>query len=174
MPSAAMSVGRLVLVNGAAFVKGCQDAQRLQVNYMRTELKRGAQRIRKNFIRTQLQGPPGITAGKLARGKNVWTFTGGSDAKSLHAKIGISRILHVHERGMTITPSHGPFLFIHGTGSKKDEIVAAVRQVVIPARLRFRQEVAAEGPAMLQKVGEAASRASEVALSRALQGTVRL
>ena len=170
------ALATMAVVNLPAFLQGIVEAQKLQVRFMRTELKRGAQRIRKHFIQRQLHGPPGIKAGKLAKGKNVFTFVGGSDAKSLHAKIGISRILHVHEKGMTIVPKGAGAVFLSdktGTAST-GRIFAVVPRVVIPARLRFRQQVRDEAPAMLKKVGEEGMRASEVAMTKALKKTVGL
>lgn len=167
------SLAQMSVVNLPHFLQGIVESQKLQLRYMRTELKRGAQRIRKHFIREQLKGPPGIKAGTLAKGKNVFTFVKGDDPKSLYAKIGISRILHVHEKGMTIRPAHGGLLYLREQKGKPNErVVAAVPQVVIPARLRFREQVRRESPAELRKVGEAGVRATEVAMTKALKKTV--
>jgi len=156
----------MTVVNMPGFLKAIVETPKVQLRYMRGELSRGAKRIRKNFIRTQLHGPPGIKADKLAKGKNVFTFVQGGSLNTLGAKIGISRILHVHEKGMTITPKQGGLLFLHEQG--RGPIFAATRQVVIPARLRFRQQVAQEAPAMLRKVGDAGKRATEVTLQKGL------
>jgi len=169
-----LGVGQMVLVNGPQFLKGIRDAQSLQVKWMRTELKRGAGRIRKTFIREQLHGPPGIKAGKLAKGNNVFTFVGGQDAKSLHAKIGISRILHVHEQGATLPlEGNGPLYIRENKGKANERIVAVVPRVTIPARLRFRALVRKQAPDMLEKVAKEGARASEVSLRKALQATVQ-
>lgn len=169
----ASNFGHMTVVNLGNFLQGIADAQKLQLRYMRTELKRGAQRIRKSFINKQLKGPPGIKATKLARGKNVWTFAGGSSLASLHAKIGINRILHVHEKGMTIRPTSGTYLYLSAkSGARKGRILAVVPKVVIPARLRFRQQVHAEAPAMLVKVAQAGMRATEVAMSKQLKKSI--
>lgn len=169
------TLGTLAVVGIPAFIKGTQDAKTLQVKYMRGEMKRGAQRIRKSFIRTQLQGAPGIKAGKLAKGKNVFTFVGGSDPTRIYAKVGISRILHVHEKGLTITPTKGQYLAItENRGTSREKIVALVPKVVIPARLKFQQQVEREAPRELRKVAEAAARATEVAMTKALKQVGRL
>ncbi len=170
----ASALGSMVVANMPAFLTGLQNAQKLQVRYMRTELKRGAQRIRKSFIKSQLQGPPGIKAGKLSKGKNVWTFAGGSSAGTLHAKIGISRVLHVHEKGMTIEPKRGDMLYLSKkTGTLgKGEVFAVVPRVVIPARLKFREQVKRETPEVLRKVGDAGLRATEVAMSKELKKSI--
>jgi len=163
----------LSVVNMPQFLKATLEAPQLQLKYMRSELNRGVKRIRKNFIRTQLHGPPGITAGKLAKGKNIFTFVSGKSLPQLGAKIGISRILHVHEKGLTIRPKEGGLLYLHekGAGPVPDRpIFAAVPQVVIPARLKFRQQVQNETPAMLVKVAKAGSRATEVTFKKAIGG----
>lgn len=160
----------MTIVNWGQFAKGLIDAKKKQLQFMRGELKRGANRIRKSFIQKQLQGPPGIKAGKLAKGKNIWTFVKGSSTDDLYAKIGISRILHVHEKGLTI---HGRrrgdrLLFLR----EKGKIFAAVESVKIPARLKFEKQVHQEAPAALRKVAEAGSRGIEVALKSALAKSI--
>jgi hypothetical protein len=163
---------KMTIANWPAMLRGLADAKKLQLRYMRSELKRGAQRIRKSFIDTQLKGPPGITAGPLAKGKNIWTYVhGGGDEGDLFAKIGISRILHVHEIGLTIKARRGKFLFLHVKG-KKSAIFARVEQVTIPARLHFVQEVRDLAPGELAKVAEAGARGVEVGISRALKKTI--
>lgn len=162
----ANTLGTLAVVNMPGFLKAIVDTPKVQLRYMRGELSRGVKRIRKNFIRTQLHGPPGIKAGVLAKGKNVFTFVSGGSLDRLGAKIGISRILHVHEKGMTITPKKGGLLFLHEKG--RGPIFAVTKKVVIPARLKFRQLVHAEAPAMLRKVGDAGKRATEQTLSKGL------
>lgn len=148
------------------FIKAIAQVPNVQLRYMRTELNRGLKRMRKNFIAAQLQGPPGITAGTLARGKNVTTFVSGENLAQLGGSIRISRILHVHEKGLTIKAKKFGALFLHEKG--RGPVVAKVSQVVIPARLRFRHQVIAETPAMLLKVGKAATRATEETLRKGL------
>jgi hypothetical protein len=165
---------KAAIVNWPHFAQGLFHAQKTKTRFMRTELKRGAQRIKKTFIKEQLQGPPGIKAGALAKGKNIWTFVTGESDKNLSAKIGISRILHVHEKGLTITPKSGQLLFIHAKGSgpvKDREIVGAVPKVVIPARLKFRALVIGEAPKMLAKVASEGARGIQVELTKALKKT---
>lgn len=154
-----------------AFLKAVVDTPKVQLRFMRGELSRGLKRIRKNFIRTQLHGPPGIRAGVLAKGKNTFTFVSGKSLQGLGGKIGISRILHVHEKGMTITAKGSGKLYLHAKG--RGPIVAVTDQVVIPARLKFRQQVHAEAPAMLRKVGDAGTRATEVTLRKGLASVGR-
>ena len=166
------------LVNWPSFAKGLVEAQKLKVKFMRQEMKRGSQRIKKTFIREQLQGPPGIKAGPLAKGKNIWTFVTGETSDTISGKIGISRILHVHEVGLTIKPKKGNRLFIRAsvgnvaTRQMTKEVVAVVPQVKIPARLKFRQLVAKEAPKELAKVAEAGSRGVQVALTNALKKSI--
>ncbi len=167
------AIGTMVLANAKEFLHGIEEAKKLQLRFMRTEMKRGLQRVRKTFINTQLKGPPGIDAGKLAKGKNVFTFVNGDSLQSLGGKIGISRILHVHEKGLTITPRNSDRLFIvQGRGTAKEEVVATAESVTIPKRLTFRQHVVAQSPAVLKKVAQEGLRASEVALSNALKRSV--
>lgn len=169
------ALGNLAVIGVPAFIKGLGDAQTLSTKYARSEMKRGALRIRKSFIRAQLKGRPGIDAGPLAKGKNVFTFVGGADPSRLYAKIGISRILHVHEKGMTIRPTKGDYLAIReNAGTAREKVVALVPQVVIPARLKFRQQVEREAPRELRKVGEAAARGTEVAMVKAMKQIGRI
>lgn len=166
---------KMVMVNWPHFAQGLTKAQGTKTRFMRTELKRGAQRVKKTFVKEQLQGPPGIKAGALAKGKNIWTFVTGDSDKNLSAKIGISRILHVHEKGMTIEPKRARALFIHAKGSgpvKGREIVAVVPQVVIPARLKFRELVQREAPKVLAKVASEGARGVEVELTKALKKSI--
>jgi hypothetical protein len=166
----ANTIGTMTVVNMPGFLKAIVDTPKVQLRYMRGELSRGVKRIRKSFIQKQLHGPPGIKANKLAKGKNVFTFVQGSSLDRLGAKIGISRILHVHEKGMTITPKDSGLLYLHAKG--RGPIFAVARKVVIPARLRFRQLVHAETPAMLRKVGDAGKRATEQTLSKGLRSAL--
>jgi len=157
----------MTVVNMPGFLKAIVDTPKVQLRYMRGELSRGVKRMRKSFIQKQLHGPPGIKAeGRLSKGKNVFTFVDGRSLNQLGAKIGISRILHVHEKGLTITAKQGGMLLLHEKG--RGPIFAATRKVVIPARLKFTQQVAQETPAMLRKVGEAGSRATQQTLSKGL------
>ena len=163
------------IVNIGAFLSGVAAAQKLSLRYGRTELKRGAQRIRKSFIKEQLQGPPGIKAGPLAKGKNIWTFVTGDTHKNMSAKIGISRILHVHEKGLTIKAAGSDRLYLRAKGAgprATRPIVGVTQQVVIPARLKFRQLVARDAPKMLLKVGQESARGVSDGISKALKGTI--
>lgn len=162
----------MVLVNGKEFLEGLKNADKLSLRYMRTEMKRGAQRIRKLFIKEQLQGPPGIKAGPLAKGKNIWTYVQGDTHKTLAGKIGISRILHTHEKGITIrAKGKAGLLFLREKklGKGKGDITAVVPQVVIPARLKFRQLVRNRAIPELKKVAAAGLRGTEQALQKALK-----
>lgn len=154
------------------FLKALVEAPKVQMTYMKQELDRGAKRIRKSFISAQLMGPPGINAqGKLSKGKNVITFVEGSMNKTLSASIGISRILHVHEKGLTIAAKGKKYLAIHAKGSgplKSRPILALVKQVVIPARLHFVKQVRNEAGPVLVKVAEAGQRATNKTVMKAL------
>jgi hypothetical protein len=168
-------LAKMAIVNWPSMVKGIADAQTLKIRYMRSELGRGVKRIRKAFINQQLQGPPGITAGKLAKGKNVWTYAGGGNSdRSLFAKIGISRVLHVHEKGLTIHAKPGGMLVLRDKkrGKGRGDIIAIVPQVVIPPRLKFVKQVHQEAPKELRKVAAAGARGVEVGISRALKRTI--
>lgn len=156
----------MTIANWPAMAKGLIDANTLKTRWMRSEMKRGANRIRKAFINEQLKGPPGIKAGPLAKGKNIWTYAGGT-SNDIYAKIGISKILTAHEFGTTIRPRHGAALYLHEKG-KKSPIFAVVPQVVLPARLRFRQLVQRERPKELLKVAQAGARAVQQGISNAL------
>ncbi len=164
------------LVNLEALINGVDDAKRLSLRYERTELKRGAQRIRKTFINEQLKGPPGIKAGKLARGKNIWTYATGNTHKDLYAKIGISRILHVHEKGITLpmsgkAKSKSGLLYLHKKG-KTSPIIAVVKSVRIPKRLNFKGLVLREAPKELANAAKAAARGVEEGLSKQLKKNI--
>ena len=153
------------------FLGALIDAPKVQLRYMRTELNRGLKRIRKNFIKGQLHGSPGIHAeGKLSKGKNIFTYVQAKSLPELGGKIGISRILHVHEKGMTITAKNGGKLYLHAKGGSLKPVTAVVSKVVIPKRLNFETQVYAEAPAMLVKVAQAGSRATEVTLRKGLIG----
>lgn len=141
---------------------------KVQLRFMRTEMSRGLKRLRKLFIQTKLQGPPGIHGGQLAKGKNVSTFVSGKSLKELAGRIGISRILHVHEKGLTISAKGSGMLYLKAKGTKR--IIAVVPKVVIPARLGFANLVYRESPALLRKVGEAGKRATETQLKKGLLG----
>ena len=149
-----------------AFIRAIVATPNEELKAMRRSLSKGVKKIRTNFIRTQLQGPPGIAAGKLAKGKNVFTYVNGSSLQTLGAKIGISRILHVHEVGLTISAKGHGLLFLHEKG--RGPVFAVVPKVRIPARLRFRAEVAAEAPPMLAQVGLSALDATRTTLQKGL------
>ena len=163
-----MSAVTIVAPQLPAFIAAIGRTPNTQLKFMRTELSRGVKRIRALFIRTKLQGPPGIHGGPLAKGKNVSTFVNGKSLKDLSAKIGISRILHVHEKGLTIKGKSGGLLYLKAKGTKR--IVAVVKQVVIPARLGFVTLVQRETPEMLRKVADAGGRATQVELRKGLLG----
>lgn len=163
------AIGTLTAVNMPGLLGALIDAPKVQLRYMRTELDRGVKRIRKSFMLKQLHGPPGIHAeGKLGKGKNIFTFVQGKSLPELGAKIGISRILHVHEKGLTIVPKSSSILILHAPGGRKSPIIGFAKKVVIPARLKFRQQVTAETPAMLRKVGDAGTRATHETLKKGL------
>lgn len=167
-----------------AFIQGVERAKILQIRFMREAFKRGGKKIKKIFIQTQLSGPPGIKGGELKKGNNVFAYVYGDDLDNIGMKVGISRILHVHEIGMTIRSKGGGPLYLQarGTGkripfqrgSKEDSRVLAVtNQVVIPARLKFRQLAQSMGPEIMQKVASEAKRATEIVLTGALKSVVQ-
>ena len=161
----------MVIANWGNFSKGLVNADKRALQFMRREMKRGVNRVRKTFINEQLKGRPGIAAGKLAKGKNVWTYVTGDTTKNISGSIGISRILNVHEQGATIrAKAVGGMLYLRGKG--KGKIIAVVPQVVIPKRLHFRELVRRESPKVLAKVAAEGERAVALELSNALKKTV--
>ena len=167
---------KMVIANWPYFAKGLVAADKRALQFMRREMKRGANRIRKLFISEQLRGRPGIKAGKLAKGKNVWTHVQGDTTKNITGSIGISRILRIHEFGATISGRRRPdkmlYLRANKAGKGAGKIIAVVPTVVIPARLRFRELVARESPKVLAKVAAEGERAVALELSGALKKTV--
>lgn len=165
---------KMALANLPALLKGVADSKTLSLRFMRTAMKRGANQIKKKFIAEQLHGPPGIKAGKLAKGKNVRTYVKGDTHKNLYGEVAISRLLHIHEKGATVPAPTGGWLFLrrnkHGKGT--GEIFARVKQVKIPARLKFRSLVHRESPAVLVKVAEEGSRGIQVAMTNALKKSI--
>jgi hypothetical protein len=158
------------------FINGIERAKILQIRFMRGAFKRGGNQVKRAFIRDQLNGPPGIHGGELKKGKNVFSRVYGETPDSIGVLVGISSILHVHEKGMTIRPKSGGKLFIQERskgkripfqkGSKEDSnVLAVVDQVVIPQRLHFRKQAESMGPAILLKVAQESMRASEVAMA---------
>jgi hypothetical protein len=167
-----------------AFIQGVERAKILQIRFMREAFKRGGKQIRKMFIKTQLSGPPGIKGGELKKGKNVFAYVYGEDLEQIGMKVGISRILHVHEVGMTIRSKGGGPLYLQarsmGTripfqrGSKEESsVIAVTNQVVIPARRQFRLLARSMGPAIMLKVASEAKRATEIVLTAALKSVTR-
>jgi hypothetical protein len=167
-------------LNLPEFIKGVERAKILQIRFMRGAFSRGGKQVRKAFIRDQLSGPPGIEGGQLKKGRNVFSMVYGDSPSSIGVKVGISRILHVHEKGMTIRPKAGGHLFLQKRGrgkrvlfqkgSKEDSTVLAVaEQVVIPKRLNFERQARSMGPAIVLKAAQESLRASEVAISSELK-----
>lgn len=149
-----------------AFLKAIGDTPKAELTAMRGAMSRGLKRARKRFIATQLHGAPGINANKLAKGKNIFTYVNAKSFANFGGKIGISRILHVHEVGLTIRAHHG-MLYLHEKG-KGSPVFAVVPQVRIPARLRFRQQMAYESRLIFTDVGDAAANATKVTLQKGL------
>lgn len=148
------------------FLKAIHDTPKQELRAMGRSMKKGLMRARKRFIATQLKGAPGITAGKLARGKNIFTYVNARSFQSFGGKIGISRILHVHEKGLTIAAHHG-YLYLHEKG-KGSPVFAVVPQVRIPARLKFRQQMDVEAGWIFRDVEQAAREATRVTLQTGL------
>src|SRR6185503_11793453 len=97
-------------------------------------------------------------------------YVQGETHKSLAGKIGISRILHTHEKGITIkAKGKAGLLFLREKKLGKGKGSAVVPQVVIPARLKFRQLVRSRALPELKKVAEAGLRGTEQALQKALK-----
>ena len=156
----------MVALNLPGFITGIGEAPKVQLKFMREELKRGLKRVKKLFIRTQLSGPPGLNMKSNAK-KQVRSHASGTTLSNLSGFIAGSRLVHVHEKGMVITPKGGGLLYL--IDKKKDRVMGTARRVVIPAWLRFRQLVRNETPAMLRKVAEEGMRATEVTLRKSLQ-----
>ena len=157
---------RMVALNLPGFIAGIGSVPNVQLKFMRQELGRGLKRIKKLFIRTQLSGPPGIRLGTNAK-KNVRSHASGTTLANLGGFIAGSRLVHVHEKGVTITAKGGGLLYL--IDKKKQKILGVAKKVVIPARLRFRQLVRNETPEMLKKVAEEGMRATEVTLRKSLE-----
>jgi hypothetical protein len=165
-------------------IQGLERANILQIRFMRGALKRGGNQIRRAFIKTQLNGPPGIKGGELKKGKNVFPRVYGDHPDNIGVQVGISRILHVHEVGLTIHSKGGGPLYLQKRskeqrilfqkGSKKSSTIFAVtNQVVIPARLHFRKLAQSMGPAIVLRAASEARRATELVLTAALKTVVR-
>jgi hypothetical protein len=149
------------------FIQAIGEVPRAQLRFMKSELGRGLNRMRKNFRKTQLHGAPGIHGeGKLSKGKNTFAWLDAKSLEHLSGTIGISRILNVHEQGLTIVAKKGGTLYLHEKG--RGPIFAVAKKVVIPSRLRFQAQVIAEAPAMLVKVAQEGLRATEVTLRKGL------
>jgi len=166
------------IVNMPDFLRGVSEADKKSLQFMRRELGRGLKRLRKKFITEQLKGPPGIRAsGRLSKGRNVFTFVKGETHADLSGHIGISSLLHVHEKGATIRPRASTgmlYLKRRGRGSPKGGVIfAVVPQVVIPKRLHFQTLVNQEAPQILVRVAHAGQKGVEVAMSNALKRTVK-
>lgn len=152
-----------------SFIKAIEETPKAELRAMRSSMKKGLKRVKTKFITTQLHGPPGINAtGRLSTGKNVFSRVDGNSLQSVVAMIGISRILHVHEIGLTITGKGivGGKLFLHEKG--RGPVFAVVTKVVIPARLKFRALVAAETPPFFAQVGKDVVQATATTLQKGL------
>jgi hypothetical protein len=171
---------KLDVVGLPEFIHGVERAKILTVRFMRGAFSRGGKQVRRRFINEQLKGPPGIKGGELAKGRNVFSRVYGDHPDNIGVQVGISRILHVHEKGMTIHSKGGGPLYLQKRskgkrvlfqkGSKEDStILAVVNEVVIPARLHFRKLAESMGPAIVLKAAQEAMRATDVAISTELK-----
>lgn len=158
----------ITLLGATEFIRGIKDAQLTKVRFMRSELKRGGQRVRREYIRRDLSGRPGIHGGAFRKGKQVFSFVKGASDNDLAVNVGISKGLRVHEEGFTFHPKTGEFIYIrknkHGRGT--GEIVARVKQVVIPKRTNFVPLTRLMAPEVLRKAGEAGMRGVQVAVEK--------
>lgn len=149
------------------FSAGVEKAHKVAARMMRSELKRGGLRIRREFIRKDLSGAPGIKGGVFRKGKHVFSFIqpSGTDPTLF---VGINRALRVHEEGHTFTPTKGEWLFIHKGKGDKRQIVAKVKQVVIPKRTHFRELVKDMAPEVLAKAASEQVRGYQLTISGAM------
>src|SRR5262245_15808933 len=165
------------------FVKGLERSKKLSIRFMRGEFKRGGKRVVKAFKQQQLSGPPGIEGGQLKKGKSVRSHVYGDDPSNIGVQVGISRLLDVHELGMTIRAKGGGKLLLRkrskGTrklftrGSKEQgEIIAVTDQVVIPKRLHFKELAKSMAPEIQKKAAQAAVRGTEVAMQESTKRVV--
>jgi len=118
-----------------------------------------------------LSGSPGIKGGPWRKGKQVFSFVTGSSndtADQLDVAVGINKAIRVHEEGHTFHPVKGNWIYIrknkHGRGT--GQIVARVKQVVIPKRTHFVDLSKEMAPGVLEKVGAAGVRGVLVAAEK--------
>ena len=157
--------------------------------FVGSRMKREGNRFRRRLIAERMSGLPGIKWGSKKKvGGNVSAKVSGTDLASLKLTAKGSRLLAVHEYGATI--SGRPWLYIrtdkegHGAGGFESSfspkgpsyvskaqatILARVRQVVIPARLGFKNLFNSMMPEMLANLNEDLVRAGRVALERHLK-----
>lgn len=166
------------------FVKGIEQSKKLSVRFMRGAFKRGGNKLIKTFKQQQLSGPPGIVGGQLKKGKSTFASVyGGNEPKNIGVKVGISRLLHIHELGATIHAKGGGKLFIikRSTGQRQrftkgskeqGEILAVVDRVVIPKRLHFKELAKSMAPEIQKKAADEAARGTEVAMEESMKGTL--
>jgi hypothetical protein len=147
------------------------DAQKLKVQFMRSEFKRGGNRVRREFIRRDLSGRPGIEGGPWRKGKHVFSYVVGRSQDDVGVMVGINKALRVHEEGHTFHPVKGQYLYLrsnkHGRGT--GTIMARVKQVTIPKRTHFVDLTREMAPSIVQKAGEAGYRGVVVAAERHLK-----
>lgn len=147
------------------------DAQKLKVQFGRSEFKRGGNRWRREFIRRDLSGRPGIEGGPWRKGKQIINYVVGRSEDDIGVMVGMNRALRVHEEGHTFHPVKGSWLYIRtgksgrGTGT----VVARKKQVTIPSRTHGIQLAKEMAPGIVQKAGEAMLRGVQVAAERHLK-----
>jgi hypothetical protein len=147
------------------------DAQKLKVQFMRSEFKRGGNRVRREFIRRDLSGRPGIEGGPWRKGKHIFSYVVGKHPDDVGVMVGINKALRVHEEGHTFHPVKGQYLYLrsgkHGRGT--GTIVGRVKQVTIPKRTHFVDLTKEMAPDIVRKAGEAGYRGVVVAAERHLK-----
>lgn len=165
-----------------------KDAPDLQTRFVRSEMRRFGKRVRAKVVRNRVKGRPGIKwrgptgpsakdkgsgvglGGTKKLGKNIRSWITGDQAADITANVRISRLLRVHEDGLTITAKPGKWLTILDPKARKQgkrEIIALVKKVKIPARLKFRETFNELVPDARLRVEKAMDRAADLLEKRA-------
>lgn len=160
------------VVNFTELQQALADAPVETARYVKTPLFRFARRVAKRIKVESLSGRPGIEGGpwKRIKDKNVQGFSTGSDLSTLKAVNKVSRIVRTHVEGATITAKNGGFLFLsRKSGNKTGSVLARVKSVRIPARVKVTEPWQQEIPKASEQIGDAMHRAMQVVMDRRLK-----
>ena len=178
-------------VLGAAAVREMlKDAPDIETRFVKQEMKRFGKRVRAKVVRNRVKGRPGIkwrgptgggkgadsiqgVGGKKRLGKNIKSWASGKDTGNIIANVKISRLLRIHEDGLTINAKAGKWLTIIDRKKPlidgKPQIIALVKKVRIPPRLKFRETFKSLEPDARVKIEKAMDRAATILEKRAAQ-----